>query len=373
MAKNLTSAIFVELLLHSKVKYGIGIRLAFLPLAVIFNFITVMFLYTKSIFPGNLNRHKKDKHNLDANTECTDEEAAKILNEMSGKKLTDSDNQDCGEGSPAPKKKRKSFPRKTVTEEGGSEVDKEIEAAWQKGVVNGENSQEEDEDGSPQDLLNQILSGTVPGIDQEELGKQNDPEHGDVATDGVQTLTSVENADGSTEWIAYIPLTGEEGLQPGATHEVSITLVSSTEEGMSAVRKSPQPKQNTQVNTTDAEKETVAMPGRRRKRKPINFGDDFMTNDVTINLSVAPEKDLNSSNDNVDGKRSKRGKNKAAIGQNREQLSGVVQSQTDACNSVNCSAADVNTAKTKKVQRGRAGKKANLASVLATKLVKSQT
>jgi len=67
---------------------------------------------------GNLNRHKKEKHGITDITKTTEEEAAKILNEMSSRKVYDGTTEPDGMGeSPQPKKKRKSLPpRKTLTQ-----------------------------------------------------------------------------------------------------------------------------------------------------------------------------------------------------------------------------------------------------------------
>ena len=42
-------------------------------------------------FSGNLNRHKKEKHGITDTTQSTEEEAAKILNEMSTRKVYNND------------------------------------------------------------------------------------------------------------------------------------------------------------------------------------------------------------------------------------------------------------------------------------------
>ena len=79
-----------------------------------------------------MNRHKKEKHGISTETgQCTEEEAAQILNEMSSRKVYDNetnntaaptDREDATDEDGAahlPKKRRKSLPpRKTVIQVG---------------------------------------------------------------------------------------------------------------------------------------------------------------------------------------------------------------------------------------------------------------
>jgi len=100
---------------------------------------------------GNLNRHRKDKQcqpteSKDSSSSLKDEEAAKILNEMSSKKSkADRD----ADGSPTPKKKRKSVPRKTMSQDAVNDVDEEVAAAWQlmkDSILQEEEDDDEDDD-----------------------------------------------------------------------------------------------------------------------------------------------------------------------------------------------------------------------------------
>lgn len=95
---------------------------------------------------GNLKRHQRDKQcrptgGKDPNSSSNEEEAAKILNEMSSRK---SKAESEAEGSPTPKKKRKSVPRKTMSQDSVNDVDEEVAAAWQ--LMKDSILEEEDDD-----------------------------------------------------------------------------------------------------------------------------------------------------------------------------------------------------------------------------------
>ncbi len=86
-------------------------------------------IFSCLLYTGNLNRHKKVKHDLADGVDCTDEEAAKILNEMSSSKAKPAESDTEGSSSSnVPKKKRKSQPPRKRLAQVAEDV--EVETLW---------------------------------------------------------------------------------------------------------------------------------------------------------------------------------------------------------------------------------------------------
>lgn len=145
---------------------------------------------------GNLNRHRKDKQcqpgvGRELDSSSKEEEAAKILNEMSSRK---SKRDSEAEGSPTPKKKRKSVPRKTMSQEdAANDVDEEVAAAWQlmKDNILQEDDDEDEEDEEEEDEEAQDGSEEADQKPNYAELMAMFPEHGaDIEDDNMTTRSS---------------------------------------------------------------------------------------------------------------------------------------------------------------------------------------